>query len=402
MLRLACSVVVFAQTCLFVLSRYKEERRQQKEANAQRKQKDAKEKPVKRILPRTAIASHASAAATRSIRRLNPLFAQEARERCGGVLRCAAASAKGAEDGDIGRGALGMRWELDESLTADSLRRPSPEQMALLTSQADAVLRTLVPNSDDHSLRDSLRDQLERLIKREWSDAKVYLFGSSANGFGVQSCDVDLCLHVSVRDSNGGEKRKAPKNKERAEKILIATFVRRLARVLQRAAFLNVTPIPHARVPIVKFTDKRSGLPCDLCVNNTLALHNTEMLKDYAAIDPRFRQLVFLIKYWARRRKVSEPARARDANAVTHPARAFRSSCRAGEQPVLRDAQLVRVDPATHPVPPGHVHSPLLAAGAAPPNPHANARTRDPRARDPASTRGSMAEAYPAPHGPNE
>jgi DNA polymerase sigma len=35
--------------------------------------------------------------------------------------------------------------------------------------------------------------------------------------------------------------------------------------VLQRAAFLNVTPIPHARVPIVKFTDKRSGLPCDLC-----------------------------------------------------------------------------------------------------------------------------------------
>jgi DNA polymerase sigma len=28
--------------------------------------------------------------------------------------------------------------------------------------------------------------------------AQVYLFGSSANGFGVQNCDVDLCLHVNV------------------------------------------------------------------------------------------------------------------------------------------------------------------------------------------------------------
>ena len=46
--------------------------------------------------------------------------------------------------------------------------------------------------------------------------------------------------------------------------------------------------------------------PCR-CVNNTLALHNTEMLRQYSALDARFRSLVFLIKYWARRRKAPAP-----------------------------------------------------------------------------------------------
>ena len=41
------------------------------------------------------------------------------------------------------------------------------------------------------------------------------------------------------------------------------------------------------------------------CVNNVLALVNTRLLKDYTAIDPRLRQLAFVIKYWAKQRKVN-------------------------------------------------------------------------------------------------
>lgn len=40
-------------------------------------------------------------------------------------------------------------------------------------------------------------------------------------------------------------------------------------------------------------------------MNNHLAVANTALLRDYAAIDPRLRQLVMLIKHWAKRRRVN-------------------------------------------------------------------------------------------------
>jgi hypothetical protein len=36
----------------------------------------------------------------------------------------------------------------------------------------------------------------------------------------------------------------------------------------------------------------------DITVNNRLAVVNTKLLRDYAAIDPRLRNLVLLVKHW--------------------------------------------------------------------------------------------------------
>ena len=46
---------------------------------------------------------------------------------------------------------------------------------------------------------------------------------------------------------------------------------------------------------------------CDICINNTLALSNTQMLADYAALDPRMRVMGYVIKWWAKARKINEP-----------------------------------------------------------------------------------------------
>lgn len=43
-----------------------------------------------------------------------------------------------------------------------------------------------------------------------------------------------------------------------------------------------------------------------MTLNNDLAVANTALLRDYAAIDPRLRQLVILIKHWAKRRRVND------------------------------------------------------------------------------------------------
>jgi len=66
-------------------------------------------------------------------------------------------------------------------------------------------------------------------------------------------------------------------------------------------------PLPKARVPVVKFFHAGSQMSCDVCLNNHLATENTRLLRTYAAIDPRMRQMVILVKYWAKRRGVNTP-----------------------------------------------------------------------------------------------
>lgn len=62
-----------------------------------------------------------------------------------------------------------------------------------------------------------------------------------------------------------------------------------------------------ARIPIVLFTDPMSGMDCDISFNNPLAIRNTLLLASYSVIDPRVRELAYVIKYWAKQRKANSP-----------------------------------------------------------------------------------------------
>ena len=56
------------------------------------------------------------------------------------------------------------------------------------------------------------------------------------------------------------------------------------------------------------FDDPQSGLDCDICLNNLLAVHNTQLLRTYGRADPRVRPLAYLIKRWAKRRRLNNAA----------------------------------------------------------------------------------------------
>ena len=51
-----------------------------------------------------------------------------------------------------------------------------------------------------------------------------------------------------------------------------------------------------------------AGLECDISLNNPLAVANTQLLRTYSEIDPRVRALVFIVKYWAKRRHLNSPS----------------------------------------------------------------------------------------------
>jgi len=106
----------------------------------------------------------------------------------------------------------------------------------------------------------------------------------------------------------------AEKEREKAEKAKqvdvwggAGNVIVRLGRDLFKAGLRDVKPLPKARVPVVKFKDEESGMSCDVCLNNTLATENTRLLYVYSRIDPRVREMVILVKYWAKQRGVNTP-----------------------------------------------------------------------------------------------
>lgn len=66
-----------------------------------------------------------------------------------------------------------------------------------------------------------------------------------------------------------------------------------------------------AKVPIVKYWDPELQLHADLNVNNTLALHNTRMIKAYVQFDDRVRPLAKIIKYWTKQRILNDAGESR-------------------------------------------------------------------------------------------
>ncbi|XWS77154.1 hypothetical protein CRYUN_Cryun01aG0237300 [Craigia yunnanensis] len=150
-----------------------------------------------------------------------------------------------------------------------------------------AIYESLIPPEEERAKQKQLLALLEKLVCKEWPEARLYLYGSCANTFGVSKSDIDVCIAFN-EDINKSE-------------ILL-----KLADILQSDNLQNVQALTRARVPIVKLMDPATGISCDICINNVLAVVNTKLLRDYAKIDARLRQLAFIVKHWAKSRGVNE------------------------------------------------------------------------------------------------
>ncbi|PPR85341.1 hypothetical protein GOBAR_AA35347 [Gossypium barbadense] len=154
-----------------------------------------------------------------------------------------------------------------------------------------AIYESLIPPKEEKTKQQQLLALLEKLVWKEWPQAKLFPYGSCVNDFGVSRSDIDICLALNEDINNKSE-------------ILL-----KLADILQSDNLQNVQALTRARVPIVKLMDPVTGISCDICINNVLAVVNTKLLRDYAQIDARLRQLAFIVKHWAKSRGVNETYR---------------------------------------------------------------------------------------------
>ncbi|XP_068095078.1 terminal uridylyltransferase 4 isoform X2 [Hyperolius riggenbachi] len=179
--------------------------------------------------------------------------------------------------------------------------KPLPPMTPKFRDILDRVCRCcfdeLSPNPIEQQNREQILIYLERFIRKEFNgNARLCLFGSSKNGFGFRDSDLDICMTLEGH--------------ENAEKLNCKDIIESLAKILKRHPGLrNILPITTAKVPIVKFEHRESGMEGDISLYNTLAQHNTRMLATYAAIDPRVKYLGYAVKFFAKRCDIGDASR---------------------------------------------------------------------------------------------
>lgn len=169
----------------------------------------------------------------------------------------------------------------------DPLPTMTPKFLQILNEVCVQCYMDFAPDELEERVREHILQDLEKHIRCQFEGAKLRLFGSSKNGFGFKQSDLDICMVLEGRDS--------------VEGLDCIAIIDSLARDLKKHPGLrNILPITTAKVPIVKFFHVRTGLEGDISLYNTLALHNTQLLASYAAIDPRVKQLCYVMKVFAK------------------------------------------------------------------------------------------------------
>ncbi|KAJ3160835.1 hypothetical protein HDU86_008195 [Geranomyces michiganensis] len=163
-----------------------------------------------------------------------------------------------------------------------------------LTMEINTLSNSLALSKDSYKLRMQFVDKVQRILDIEWPGRgiKAHVFGSTVNGLGTQTSDVDLCLLTSWTDS-----------------LRSVSNVHVLATGLKRHGMTEIYTVAAAKVPICKFYDPEYHVNCDINVNNPVALRNTEMIKEYVKIDSRVRPMMLVIKFWTRQRKLNDAAK---------------------------------------------------------------------------------------------
>eukprot|EP00873_Tetraselmis_striata_P003637 jgi/Tetstr1/423901/TSEL_014524.t1 len=155
-----------------------------------------------------------------------------------------------------------------------------PETAALLDKAMHRLVNMNSPTRADKEARLAILDRISTALQAELGQPGVYVepYGSFTTGIYNASSDLDIALEVI--------------------KILKKHRISR--------GYVEI--IRGARVPIIKFVDAATGIPCDLCVGNGGAAFKSEVLGYLATVDPRFVQLTVLVKKWAKAHGINNPS----------------------------------------------------------------------------------------------
>ncbi|XP_007441079.1 poly(A) RNA polymerase GLD2 [Python bivittatus] len=186
---------------------------------------------------------------------------------------------------------------LREPCFTEAIEATLPIAKDKLSQQVLELFQACQQQIYDLNKKELCRTQLQREIQQIFPNSRLFLVGSSLNGFGTRSSDGDLCLVV----------KEEPMNQKTEARHILSLLQKHFCRKL--SSYIERPQLIRAKVPIVKFRDKVSCVDFDLNVNNVAGIRNTFLLRTYAYIENRVRPLVLVVKKWASFHGINDASR---------------------------------------------------------------------------------------------
>ncbi|XP_032069115.1 poly(A) RNA polymerase GLD2 isoform X2 [Thamnophis elegans] len=186
---------------------------------------------------------------------------------------------------------------LQEPSFNNAIEATLPVAKDKLSQQVLELFQACQQQTYDLNKKELCRTQLQREIQQIFPNSRLFLVGSSLNGFGTRSSDGDLCLVV----------KEEPMNQKTEARHILSVLQKHFCRKL--SSYIERPQLIRAKVPIVKFRDKVSCMDFDLNVNNVAGIRNTFLLRTYAFIENRVRPLALVVKKWASFHGINDASR---------------------------------------------------------------------------------------------
>ncbi|KAL3445712.1 hypothetical protein BJX65DRAFT_296794 [Aspergillus insuetus] len=207
-------------------------------------------------------------------------------------------------------GKLGSRYPQDGSILEEWKSRHSESGSPWLTPQPTLSVGSRLHNeiisfyhwvkplSYEQLVREDLVARLQAAFQNRYYGVQLRSFGSFASGLYLPTADMDLVL-LSTSFIRAGVK----------------TFGERKGQIYAFAAFLrnlniavpgSIETIAHARVPILKFVDKLTGLKVDLSFDNDSGLIANNTFQQWKSEYPAMPVVVAVIKQFLLLRGLNE------------------------------------------------------------------------------------------------
>ncbi|CAF0991739.1 unnamed protein product [Didymodactylos carnosus] len=173
----------------------------------------------------------------------------------------------------------------------------------------------------DIRLRYFVASLVEEAFSSIFVNTVCFPFGSSVSSLGRSNCDLDMviCLEdfrtVNLQLQREEEQtqtqqlRFLTKRSYLNDRFQAQAYLKILAETLKHfmAECINVQMILPARVPIVRFYHRLSGLHCDVSMSEFKSSYfMTKLLWSLSTIDSRIAPLVFSIRRWAKESSITQ------------------------------------------------------------------------------------------------
>ncbi|KAH0556178.1 hypothetical protein GP486_005890 [Trichoglossum hirsutum] len=153
------------------------------------------------------------------------------------------------------------------------------------------------PQNFEQTVRTELVEELRNIARSKWPDSDILSFGSFAAGLYLPDSDMDL---VMVSNSY---------MRDRRSRFHTKSHLHSFGHFIQERHIPvpgSVEVVAKAKVPLVKYVDRRTGLKVDVSFENDSGLYAIQTFHSWKATFPAMPAIVSLIKHFLAMRGLNE------------------------------------------------------------------------------------------------